>query len=333
VTVIDQEHAAQRRDYYLGRVGEAFDGVPDPRSARTATLDALDAARWAAGADGQDQRIVSALTDAAQLGVALLESVRGQTGPVPFRGELATVPAGLPMAGFHAGLWADTLLAATAAQDAASAVRLSRVRFDAFTPGGWPGQAEIAAAVAAVWAGDGNIGPHLVAALERTDPTALTRDEADGALDLVVPQAAVLDALAGGRPLDPPLQDGANRFAGYWTGRERAEPEGLLSVPLSGLAVLGTLITGAAVTSHRVIPPAVVNAAARTITACPVCAEPFAAAQHECAWCGTDLDADAPLELPLPQWLAAERKPCPNCASRVHPQALRCWSCGTPQPH
>lgn len=326
-----QEHAGSERDYYLGRVGEAFSGVPDARSVRTATLDALDAARWATGADGGDQRIVDALRDAAQLGVALLESVRGKTGPVPFRGELAAVPAGLPVDGFHAGLWADTLFAATAAQDGASAVRLSRVRFDALAPGGWPGQGDIAAAVAAVWAGDGNIGPHLVAALEKTDPQRLAGEEADAALDLVVPQAAVLDALAGARPLDPPIQEGASRFASFWTGRERGQIEGLLSVPLSGLAVLGSLLTGVSVRSHPVIPTAVVGAAATTITGCPACAEPFDPAQQRCAWCETDLTADAPLETPLPQWLSAHRAACPNCASLVHPDALRCWSCGTPQ--
>ncbi|MEV5967205.1 hypothetical protein AB0L70_35880 [Kribbella sp. NPDC051952] len=329
---VDHEHAASERDYYLARVGDAFGGArPDARIVRTATLDALDAARWAAGADGDDGRISSALRDAGQLGVALLQSVRGEVAGVPFRGTLASVPVGLPADGFHAGLWAETLLAATAAQDAASAVRLSRVRFDAFTPGGWPGQAEIAAAVATVWAGDGDIGSHLVAALERTDPERLPGDQANAALDLVVPQAAVLEALAGDRPIDPPLQDGANRFVRYWAARDDAAPENLLSVPLSGLAVLGELLTGAAVTGHAVIPPAVVAREGGSILACPACAEPFDPAQPECAWCDTDLTADAPLEVPLSQWLSARREPCPNCAVLVHPQALRCWSCQTRQ--
>src|SRR3954453_2510327 len=127
-----REHAGRRRDFYLERVDKTLSGVElDALDLRKGMLDALDAARWAAGADGRDDRIAELLQWAGQLGVALLESIRGRALPVPYRGNLITVPIGLPLEGLHAGQWAETLFAATAAQDAPSAVRLSRVQVDA----------------------------------------------------------------------------------------------------------------------------------------------------------------------------------------------------------
>lgn len=327
---VDRGHAGQRRDYYRDKVSLNLGGpATDAWDLRRATLGAFEAARWASGADGTDERVTETLQWGAQLSVALLESIRGNTAPVPFRGDLFTVPAGLPLDGFNAGQWAEALFAATAVQDAASAVRLSRVRVSAFAPGGPPGQAELATALATIWTGDGNIGPLIVAALERTDPKTLAETEVDAALDLVVPQAAVFGALTGETPLQVPLQDAAERFVRHWAGEE---PEGLLSIPLSGLAVLGQLLAGATPAPHAVMPTAIVERSVGTILACPVCAEPFDPAQRECAWCSADLTADAPVELPLAGWLSAVRTPCPSCGSLVHPEALRCWSCGERRP-
>ena len=321
----DPELAARERDFYRERVDAVFTG-PEPQAweARKGALDAAFAAGWAAGADPRDPGIVASLRDIAQLGVVMLESLRGRADGAPYRGAVVPVPLGLTPGEFDAGQWSTCLFAATAAQDAASAVRLSRVRFDAFVRGGPAGQAELAQALTAVWVGDGDVGGAVVAALERTDPSGLTDEQTDAALALVVPQAAVLDELARGSAPSATLADAAEKYAAYWAGQE---PELLLAVELCGLTVLSRLLGHPADVHAAPLASAVVDADPATITACPVCAEPFDAAEQRCHWCATDLTADAPLELTLDRWLQEPRRPCGSCSSLVHAQALRCWSC------
>ncbi|MFD1248412.1 hypothetical protein ACFQ3F_11505 [Nocardioides ginsengisoli] len=326
----DAGYAASERDFFRGRVDLAFTGpLPAAWEARKAALDAISAAQWAAGADPRDPGLADSVRDLGQLGVVLLESLRGRSAEVPYRGDLLTAPPGLSPGELDAGLWARCLLAATAAQDAAAAVRLSRVRFDAFVPGGAPGQADLARAIATIWVGDGDIGGAVVAALEQTDPDRLSGHDADAALDLVVPQAAVLDRMASGEPADALLVEAADDYAAHWSGHT---PEVFLDIELCGIAVLARLLGRAGDVRHAVLAPALTAADPARIIACPVCAEPFDEAERTCVWCASDLTADAPLELALDDWLGdllgGRRVPCGHCGALRHPLAVRCWSCG-----
>jgi hypothetical protein len=326
---VDPEYAASERDYYIGHLDDWLNRQPDALELRMVMFDALNAARWANAADGTDERIVELLRTAGQLGVALLESLRGHAIDVPVRDGLLRVPLDLPADGYTSASWADTLFAATAASDAASAVRLSRVRTFAFTPAGPAGLTELASALASAWTGDGQVSSHLVASLEQTDPKDLPESEVDAALDLVVPAAAVFQAIigadTGAADVDRELAKGAELFAKFWAGEQ---PEVLMSVRLTGLAALAHELRIPTSVAHPVLPEVIMNRPPTTALGCPVCTEPFDKAQHECAWCGTNLTADAPLELSLGEWLTAARKPCHNCGSLTHAEALRCWLCG-----
>jgi hypothetical protein len=295
--------------------------------------DALAAARWAAAADPDDPLVPALLRMAAQLAVAVITSITSsELRRLPVDGELRDVPPGLPPTAMTSGRWAECLWAATG--DAASALRLARAGLDRFPDDAPAGEAQLAAAMAAWWRAE-EVGPHLIAALEASDPDAASGAERDRRLDLTTPAVGVLrwlldrDEAALGRA----FADAQASFRSYWDAPSRRDsPEGVLSLPLSGLARVAGELGRPVDPQPRVVPPAVLRDVGDEITACPVCATPFGQDERSCWWCGTDLAADAPLGMTVGELLATPGRPCPACGEINRVTALRCWRCSASLP-
>jgi hypothetical protein len=332
-SALSPQESAQQRDAYRQMVDHAVDaGARDVYEYRLGAFDAVNAARWTAAVDPHDPSVVDALRTAGQFGAAVMTSIGATSASHrPIRGRLRVVPPGLPPEAFTARQWADALWAATAAGDAASAVRLARLRSDVGAADGPAGEVDLARAVAAWWRGE-RVAPHLIAALR-----AANADD-DDAAGVVAAVAAVfrylLDEDDGGNDggddaaLRHAVSDAGEEHARYWDApRRRTDPGRALSLPLSGLlrlAVEQGRRTGAAPPG---VPTAGLAAGPTTAVLCPVCASPFDAAESECGWCGTGLTRDAPLDQRLADLLADASRPCPVCERVNRVTALRCWNC------
>ena len=115
--------------------------------------------------------------------------------PSSIRGALVLLPPGLSRDALSTRQWIDGLWAATAAGDASMARRLARVDLTVYRRDTVPGEFEMAQAMAAWWRSN-DIGPFLIAALERSDPDSLDPDDIDFSLDVIAPTVAVFRRLA-----------------------------------------------------------------------------------------------------------------------------------------
>jgi hypothetical protein len=333
VSALSAEESARERDDYLGIVNLSVEAGPrDAYEYRLGAFHAITGARWAAAADPGDPVVVELLRTAGQLGAAVMTSTVSDTAvALPIRGRRQEVPPGLPAASLTAQQWGEALWAATAASDAPSAVRLARLESTVDAPGAPAGEVELARAVAAWWRGD-RAGPHLIQALQDSDPDAATGAESDRRLDQTTPAVAVFRHLLADddAALAASVVAAGEAHARFWSERSRRTKAGrALSLPLSGLVRLSVEAGRFAGEPPAGVPKAVVAPQPTALTLCPVCASPFDEVQATCVWCGTDLTADAPLEQRLDAFLEEQAGPCPVCARPNRVTALRCWNCSS----
>jgi len=334
VSALSPDDAASERDDRLEMVDLAVDaGATNPYEYRLGALDSIDTARWAAAADPDDPRIVDLLRTAGELAAAVMTStVSDKETTLPIRAQLRVVPSGLPPESLTATQWAEGIWAATAAADAPSAVRLARIRSTVEQVAAPAGEVELAQAVAALWTGE-NVGQHLIAALQSSDPDAASGAERDRRLDVTTPAAAVFRHLLGDddEALRASVDAAGDAFANYWNASVRkTQPGRALALPLSGLVRLAYEFERPIGDPPAGVPPAILVRGRATLTLCPVCASPFhQGVETECGWCGTDLTQDAPLERTLSDYLDDDARACPACERTNRVTALRCWKCST----
>ena len=301
----------------------------DPTTLVRSAEQALTAARWAAAADGRDQRVIGLLQDTAQLtAAAALSMLSSHSEQSPLRGELMRVPPGLPRGALSTRHWIDGLWAATASGDAAMARRLARVDLSLLRPDARPGELELAQAMAGWWRSE-EIGAFLIAALEVTDPSLLAESEIDHALDVVAPAIGVLRQLGDldDAALERAFLSAGEAFVHYWTRRGAPnDPRRFVSLPLSALVRVAVDLRRSVRPISGVVPEVFAEPSGPELC-CPVCDQPFDIGETSCSWCVTDLIADAPLELSIDRLLNDPGSDCSRCGRSCPSTALRCWNC------
>jgi len=323
-----RERAARERDDYFEITELAVDaGGSDPYEYRMGARDAVLAARWAAAADPSDTRIGSALRLAGELTVAVLTSIRsdGETS-LEIGGSIRPVVPGLPAEALSGEQWANGLWAATAAGDAASAVRLAVLRE---APPGESHEDEslLAAALATWWRNGSDLGSRLIDALVATDPDG--RADGDRLLEIAVPLIRVFRHLFADddEALMAAISDAAARHRAFHRASSGVDrPEQYLSLPLTGLVVLARELSRAVPPDIDVVPDGVLRSS-RSQIACAVCGQPLKSAEVVCHWCDADTTVDAPLETSIGELAAGSPTRCPTCSTENRATALRCYSC------
>jgi hypothetical protein len=63
----------------------------------------------------------------------------------------------------------------------------------------------------------------------------------------------------------------------------------------------------------------------------PYCITPISEGTVTCPRCGQDVTRDAPLEMTLADYRAADKNACGQCGAAIHHLALRCGACGEAQ--
>ena len=323
--------AATQRERHLGLLDIEIAGVAaDPTALIRASEHALTAARWAVKTDEQDRRVVALLRLTAELtNAAAVSSASTEPGQQEIRGALVVLPPGLARDGLTTRRWIDGLWAATAAGDASTARRLARLDLSVYRQDTVPGEFEMTQAMAAWWRSE-EIGPFLIAALERSDPDSLAPDDIDFSLDVIAPTVAFFRRLADrdDAALNQSLIEASAAFAEYWSRAGANDPCSALSLPLSGLSRVAVELGRVIRAIPGAVPPAILESSG-PVLCCPVCDQPFGDAEISCSWCGTDLTVDAPLEVSLDQLLEDPGQSCPHCGQTCPRTALRCWNCGT----
>lgn len=326
-----EKDPALERDSYMPMVTLAVRaGTRDPYEYRMGIRDAIQAARWAAAADPTDPRILTLLRTAGELAAAVIASISSTTArQLPIAGELRNVPFGLPPQAITTSMWADCLWAATAVGDAATATRLAHAEVGSFADDIAAGELDLAKAMAGWWRAE-PVGPHLVAALQASDPAEARGDERDRRLDIIAPAVAVMRQLldSDSSALRRAISAAETSFGVYWAHPSRSsQTEGIMSLPLSGLSRLAAEFGLPVKPSLRVVPAALMVGAGAGITLCPVCASPFASSEKTCWWCATEFVLDAALSDSVGGMLSAPSRPCQNCGMVNRAMALRCWNC------
>lgn len=326
----DPRDPATERDFDAEMVELALAaGAENPMEYRRGMFDAINVVRWGLLADPSDARAAAMCSLAAQFAVAVEVSITGG-GDAPVGGVVRPVPAGLGRDAFARPHWADALWAATAGGDAPSAVRLAHIDHDALPHDDHPTASELTADVlAAVWRGADATGRHLVDALEATDPAGQGPHRTDELLDLAVPILDVLRHvdLRQAPELTAALGRAVTADAEFWTRNPPNLERDRVSLMLIGATRLAATV-GADVPTDDGLYRAVFGMPMPITLGCPVCANPAHPDQSACAWCGTDLTADALLELAVVDLLGAHLR-CARCRRVNRAQALRCWGCGT----
>ncbi len=325
---LSAEHAASERDAYDRLVVLALSvSHRDVNQLRLGARDCLTAARWAALASPSDPRLLRYLRLSGQFAAAAVASMQGNTVDRYRLDEtLLQVPARMPAGWLRAHLWRDALCAATAVDDAATAVTLARAQpellehnlpQDAFLFG---------RALAACWVEPSRAGQRLVAALE-----AGTSD--DLSLDVTSRDVAVLYQLLKSEDgaLAKAFADAEQGFARVH-GVTPRDADGAFSLPLAALARLALARGRPVPAAGRCIPEVILRQPPATLLGCPLCSQPRDPLETKCRWCSADLENDAPLELSVADVAGANGVACRHCARANLPTALRCWSCAASLP-